>query len=176
MNKKLASEFAIGVILLVAFVIGGIFWLKDVREGKVADSLKDVTMTNDQKQLSTALEKKDSVEKVVIGENNCKPRYYNEEEGQQLSAWFVSEDESGIVVAIKKDDIEKLPVATDQVTQTEGNFQVKLVDSTDVIKARVKASVEKSPVTITIRGYAEICQQPPLVSLQSATIAFKKKS
>jgi len=53
---------------------------------------------------------------------------------------------------------------------------VKLIDPTDEIKSQIKASSEKSPTTVKIKGYAEVCEQPPLVSLEPATVAFKKRS
>ena len=32
MNKKIASELAIGIILMVAIVIGGIFWMSERKQ------------------------------------------------------------------------------------------------------------------------------------------------
>jgi hypothetical protein len=36
MNKKIASEIAVGIILLVAIIIGGIFWLQN-KESVISD-------------------------------------------------------------------------------------------------------------------------------------------
>lgn len=38
MNKKIASEIALGVILLLAIIIGGIFWMQNKKEEKTAQA------------------------------------------------------------------------------------------------------------------------------------------
>ena len=166
MNKKIASEFAIGVILLVSFVVGGIFWLKGFNEGK------DINMNSEApKKVSLPAE---SVSEVIAkaDKETCKPHYYEGDE--EVEGWFVSEEKDGIVVAIKNSDISKLPATDVQIGNQGGNFNVKLIDPTDKIRLSIKASSEKKPVMVKVKGYAEICQQPPLISLQPATIAFKK--
>lgn len=52
MNKKIASEIAVGVILLLALIIGGIFWMQNKKETPVGKSQKTniVEKNNDTKQ------------------------------------------------------------------------------------------------------------------------------
>ena len=176
MSKKLASEFAIGIISLVAFIIGGIFWL---------DSIKENNRNYVSQQQAQAPQKRQAADESVkvktavsaenpTSEDSCKPHYYEGKE--EVSGWFVSENGDGMVVAIKKGETSKLPIADASMVDTQRNFTVKLIDPTEEIKAKIQASTEKKPTTITIQGYAEICQQPPLVSIQPATIAFKGRS
>ncbi|MDD5396660.1 MAG: hypothetical protein PHW24_01220 [Candidatus Moranbacteria bacterium] len=173
MNRKIVSEFAVGAILLVAIVVGGIFWLKSARE---IAALNNVSRQNVQpvKNNVVANQPEIKAEEAAVENDVCKPHYY---EGKaRISSWIVSEGEDGIVVAIKKDEISKLPVGDVQAVGNKGDFTVKLIDPTDEVKTKIKASSPQKPATITLQGYAELCQRPPLVSIQPATEAFKKRS
>jgi hypothetical protein len=142
MNKKIASELAIGIILIVAIVIGGIFWLQG-KEQKVSSP----------------------------SNNACKSHYYEGESG--VNAWAVSSDQDsggGIIVRIAKEDAQKLPIKN-----ADGNLTLRLIDPTDAVQSSLNSATEKKPAAITLKGYAEICEKkPPEVSLEQATVAFKK--
>ena len=168
MNKKIVSELAVGLILLIAIIMGGIAWFKNAKEIAALDSLNQNVPAN--VQPTKILEDKNK----VAEENSCKPHYY---EGKiSVSAWSVSEAEDGIVVAIKKNEVSKLTIKNVDESNVKGNFTVKLIDPTDTVRAKIKASSAQKPATITLQGYAETCQQPPLVSIQPATEAFKGRS
>jgi len=164
MNKKIASELAIGIILLIAIIIGGIFWV----------SIQRQSMNNSQlSQSAIVLKKQPVVKKIDKTETPCQSHYYEGE--SKVQAWLVSagqKDENSMIIQLKSGEEKKLP-SGDIVKN--GNFTVKLIDPTAGVRKGLLASSKEKPVSITIHGYAEICQQPPpLVSLQEATVAFKK--
>jgi hypothetical protein len=169
-NSKIALELAIGVILVVAIAIGGIFWLDGIGNEKLVDNSAGQIV----KSVEDANQTKTENENGQIVENACKPHYYEGE--KEIKGWFVSQDENGIIVAVNKDEFSKLPTDVSQLANNEDNFNLKLVDPTDEIGLKIKASSKEKPTTFTIHGYAEICQQPPLMSLQPATVAFRKQS
>lgn len=166
MNKKIASELAIGVVLLVAFVIAGISWFSSMRVGnEVGENLSQVQQPI-RKQTRVMQEEKKTEE--------CKPRYY--EGNDKVNAWYISEDGDSVVMAISKESAVKLPGEMSKNIAEQEEITIKLIDATDEVKKSAKASTKKNPTEITVQGYAEVCQQPPLVSLEKATIAFKGRS
>ena len=54
------------------------------------------------------------------------------------------------------------------------HFTATLVDPTAQIRNSLQKATMEKPALITVHGYAQACQQSPLVSIQIATIAFKK--
>jgi hypothetical protein len=165
MQGKIESQFAIGVILLVAIISGGIIWLNSARLD--LENPQSLILTDSFKNQS----KLQKTEETSPTEENCKPHYYEGE--AQLKGWLVSSDQSGsaVVIRLKDGEAKKLPAKD---TQSADNFTVKLIDPTDRIKKELQNSTQENPVVISIRGYAEVCQQPPLISLEQATTAFKK--
>lgn len=157
MDKKIAGEFAVGVILLIAIIISGIFWFQSASRSKVSQAL-----ATKQDQAAVSDQSGDS----------CKPHYYGGE--AKLQGWIAQDDknsDSEVIVQIKDGDAKNLPVTN---PETLANFTVKLIDPTDEVKDDLKLATKEKPATVVVRGYAEICQQPPLVSIQDAKIAFKK--
>ncbi len=149
MNKKIASEFAIGIILLVAIIVSGIFWLQRMKPAGVSQALLT-------KQAGNA----------------CKPHYYEGE--ARIQGWISPEDKNSgneVIVQVREEDMKNLPI-TDP--DSIANFTVKLVDPTDAVRNSLRLATKEKPASVVVRGFAEICQQPPLVSLQQAKIAFKK--
>jgi len=175
LNPRIASEFAIGLIVFLAFIIGAIFWYDSVKTEKSLSTTTAQPIKVKKEKTQTATEETANQN----GENSasadsCQPHYYEGE--KEIKGWFVSQDEKGIVVAVSKDEISKLPADESQLASNEESFNLKLVDPTEEIGSKIKASSKENPTTFTIHGYAEICQQPPLMSLQPATVAFKKQS
>ena len=174
-NKKVASEFAIGVVVLVAVAVGGFIWLKNSRDIALVNSVE-----NQQAQIS----KNNNMRLLVAGKADksgdatkadsvtCTPHYY--EGDVKVEAQFVSQEADGIVIAIKKTYAADLPVTNYKPSESDQNFKVKLVDATDKVSTSLKASSENKLATLDVQGYAEVCQSLPLVSLQPATVAFKK--
>jgi hypothetical protein len=170
MNKKIAGEFAIGIILLIVIVVGGIFWLYGERQAREDQQLSQ-SMSALKQNVSGKISANQAGTKNQES-NSCVPHYY---QGKiNVSGWVESSDQNsknGIVVELKSGEEKKLPVK-DYESLT--NFTVKLVDPTDDVKNKLQLATKEKPAVFTIQGYAEICSQPPLVSLQQATVAFKK--
>ncbi len=171
-DNGIASEFAIMIILLVAIIIGGIIWIRNARK------IAELTI-EEQKNDTVVIPVKRAPAQVVdtenvAADNSCQPHYYDGD--VQIEGQFVSQDKDGIVIAIKKSDVSKLPVVNYQPNEAETSFNVKLIDPTDKVNENIKASSAKKPITITVHGYAEICQPLPVISLQPATVAFKGQS
>lgn len=171
MKRKIASELAIGVVLLIAFIVAGISWLDSLQASKQAEDAISLVQAPKKEEIQNKAEKKD-VESENIEE--CKPRYY--EGKDRVSVWIISEENDVIKMAIKKDEVSKLPVNAAQSSVDKDNFIVGLVDATEETKEKLKDSSPQKPATITLQGYAEVCLEPPLVSLEKATVAFKGRS
>lgn len=175
MKKKIASEFAIGVILLVAIAIGTISWLQSAKqlddEQNISQSLN---LSKVKKYSITNSSQKDSADDKTVEKQDdsaCKAHYY---EGETVvHAWLSSEEESdgSVIVQIKPEDAKKLPMSD---VKTGENLTIKLIDPTDEIRKDLNSATSEKPAEITIKGYADVCQQPPLASIEQATIAFKK--
>jgi hypothetical protein len=169
MNKKITSEFAIGTIILLAIIVGSFLLLQNY----AIDNSGDVAIV----QYPTT-KRTQSVEKVesniVDQQVACSPHYY---EGKKVvNAWILNKDDNDeklVEIAISKEDIPNLPIRTAQI-KDENYIAVKLVDSSADIKKKLKSASQENPTEITIQGYAEVCTEPPLVSIAPATVAFKK--
>jgi hypothetical protein len=161
MNKKIASEFAIGIIVLLTIIIGGIFWLSKENQSGENQWLPQPATSVKQKPISKESQ-----------ESTCIPHYY---EGKTvISGWISSSDQNdgkNLIVELKSGEEKKLPA---KISENAANFTVKLIDPTAAVKNKLKLATKEKPATFTIQGYAEVCSQPPLISLQEASIAFKK--
>lgn len=167
-STKIASEFAIGVIVFVAVIMGGIFWLNNVREKSVADTPKNESAKKEEVAVKTEEKKQETGTSQA-----CKPRYFEGE--QQVEGWLVSTEKDGVVIALKIADILKFPTEIRLADDKKAtSFNVKLIDPTEEFLSKMKTSSEKKQTQFSIRGYAEACQQMPLVSIKPAGSAFKK--
>lgn len=177
MNKKIAIEFAVGAVILLAAVFGAIFWFIGVKDVKNLDSdIESQQVPLDKGEENTNLSSGDSQQKneadVAAKNDDCKTHYYDGE--AEVTGWFVSTDGDALIVAVKNDEISKLPTENSHLVVDGENFNFKLVDPTDQVRKKIKSSSEKKPTKFIVRGYAEICQQHPLISLKPATVVYKK--
>lgn len=167
-NKKIESEFAIGIILLVAIMVGGTFWIYESRQLVENQKISQTVMPLSKQK--SQIKKADSV--IQEDADLCTPHYYEGE--SRVQVWLISNDQNdknSITVQLKNGEDKKLP--GNNVVKN-ANSTVRLVDPTAGVRKGLLTSSKEKPVSITIRGYAEICEQPPLVSLREATVAFKK--
>lgn len=63
-NKKIISELAVGIVLLVALAVGGIFWLQDKKETPSVSSASEV---NNQDQLGDKKDNNQAIQNVPVG-------------------------------------------------------------------------------------------------------------
>ena len=75
MNKKIASEIAVGIILLLAIVIGGIFWLQNKKENQTNVSIVQQTQPGVQQYQSTNTNQKQTqpIEEQQSQNSNSEP-------------------------------------------------------------------------------------------------------
>lgn len=168
MNKKITSELAIGIILLTAIIVGSIFWT--YKSKQLFENQKTSQVVPIMSKQKNQIKKEVPVNQPET--NLCVPHYYEGE--SKVQVWLVStdqEDKNNLIIQLKNGEEKKLP-SGDIVKN--GNFTVKLIDPTAGVRKGLLASSKEKPVSIIIRGYAEICQQLPLASLQEAAVAFKK--
>ena len=168
MNKKIANEFAIGIILLAAIIAGSIIWMFENKQLAEIQQIAPIVPIMS-KQKSQVVQTAPASQPTA---DVCTPHYYDGE--SKVQVWLVSadqEDKNSMIIQLKSGEERKLP-GGDVIKNN--NFTVKLIDPTAGVRKGLLTSSKENPVSITIHGYAEICQQPPLVSLQEATIAFKK--
>ena len=101
-NKKIASEFAIGVVLLVAVAVGGFTWLKNSRDIALIDNVENqqaqLAQKNNMRLLFAGKASKNS-DATKADNVTCTPHYY--EGDVKVEAQFVSQEADGIVIAIK---------------------------------------------------------------------------
>jgi len=167
-NKKISSEFAIGIILIVAIIVGGFVWMfenKPFTENQKSSQIAPI-ISKQKSPIAKTVPKSQPVADL------CTPHYYEGESKVQVWIVSASQEDKSIIIQLKNREEQKLPNVDGTVK--DANFTVKLIDPTPGVRKGLLASSKEKPVSITIHGYAEICQQPPLVSLQEATIAFKK--
>lgn len=169
MNNKIAGELAIGTILLLAIAAGGISWLQSIRQIEDLQQVSNPEVVL--KAGDSAGKNNQDTDKKGEGSNVCSPRYYEGE--SEVDAWLAQEqsEDEGMIIQIKAEDAQKLPLGESEVLKP---LTLKLVDATTAVKKDLVGATEENPVKITVRGYAEVCEQPPLVSIKEATVAFKK--
>ena len=78
MNKKIASEITIGIILLIAIVIGGIFWLQNKNQAPVAAPVTTQSVPVTQTQITQP------ATQPVVDETANWQTYTNEEYGFEI--------------------------------------------------------------------------------------------
>lgn len=160
MSKKVASELAVGIVILISLAVAGTFWVE----------FSDLSFLSgagiDKQNLSKQIAQKESAQR-------CKPRFF---EGEELvHGWAVKSGESNeVVVEIQKEDIEKLP--NRKFDFQIPHFTAVIVDPTQELRKSLGNSSEEKPADIIVRGYAQACEPLPLISIQQATLAFAKNN
>lgn len=177
MNKKIASEFAIGIIVLLAIVVGGIFFVEN-RKQLASDN--DVPRIEAPKNQETANVQTNQSENVDLTErfkkDPCKGHMYDGKVA--LRGRYVLDstygDKKEWLFKVVKDDLIGLPV---QITNTDGrnvNEFLKIADADPALVAKLKKATDAKPETITIKGYYLNCEGGPVVSIAPAKLALAK--
>lgn len=172
-RQKILSQFAIGLILMLAILIGGIFLMMEKREemiGRRAVAVKDYAGTNVQINVVSS---KNLEELPLQGAENsdaCQARYYEGE--SRIKAWMVERDEeSRVKVRVSNQDLAKLPT---NKADLNADFVATLIDPTEEVLQKLENSSEENPTEITVRGFSYGCGNMHELSIKQATVAFKK--
>lgn len=159
MNKKISTEFAIAMIVIVAVFFASMFYIGS--NWNADDVAQAVAINNIKKQKNVA---------------ECKSHYYDAQGNVQILGWKIGDDsQGGIIVQISKEDIRNLPNNEDSSMIVENNPKVDLMDPSDEIRNSLNNSNPDKPVVITVKGYADTCDSIiPNISLGLGSIVLKK--
>ncbi len=169
-SKNISSEFAIGMVVIIAILVAIIFWLLSrkqiVNNERIMRNLESVQRASLREKISEKTVKADENKEAP---SECKPRYF--EGKSDVRAW-IGNTEEDTIINIKNEDAKNLPLVMTNLG--ENDLEVKIVDLTDQIKAELKKATKQEPAKIAVRGYAETCEKMPLVSIGDIKVIFKK--
>ncbi len=176
-NRRIASEFAIGITLILAVTIGVIFWIQDriVEEQYMNSSInalkkvnKIVKETPVKKPAATVVDNKNNVSVENSGDV-CKARLYVGESmlnGNYVLSTIPGTAKKDWLFKVSKEDIGKLPQAVSEL--------LFIADATPEMIEKLKKATEKKTEAITVKGFYYDCQGVPVVSIGDARIAMAK--
>lgn len=165
-NRKIGNELAIGIILILAIAVGTISIVLSKRE------IAELSEPENNYVAQTPVVKVKKEQKRITSEKKCQSRYYEGESDIYGWADATIQDGEGVIVSIRPEDVKNLPIKDASVLN---NFTVRLVDPDAALQKKFNNSSNDNLVKFTVRGYAEICEkEPPQVSIEQATVAFKK--
>lgn len=164
--KKIPSELAVGIVLLIALAVGVVFWF-DSRE-----IFPSSYVYQQNTGIQDKIETRDIATTEASADTKCSPRYFEGE--ATIGAWLAEEGDSDgdLKIEIKKEDIQKIPNRKSDAARS--HFTLTLIDPTDEVREKIEEASEEKPAPITVRGYADVCSDNPQLSLELAGIAFKK--
>lgn len=179
LNKRIASEFAIGIILLVAISVAGVFLLQDSRRD-VSDYIESVNLKQPVKNISNNNESVVIKEaQQVIGENNdelaCANHTYSGEQklrGAYVLSTLPNSEKKEWLFKVVVEDLAKLPALATREENFSGSIFV--VDVTPDMTAKLKKATEEKPETLTIKRIYLDCSGVPIASLESSKDAIAK--
>ncbi|MFA6973139.1 MAG: PsbP-related protein [Parcubacteria group bacterium] len=155
MNKKIATEFAFGIIIIIAIIVGGAVWLSGNQKAEAPTSNVKTTQPAPQP--------------AATDETADWQTYRNEKYGfefQYPRGWNVKEIQDG-VIALSKDNLPKNTININITNNTEGkslgeitqeriaNLQIQK-NSTDVFLGGLPAKRVKDNGIVTYNGVYSI--------------------
>lgn len=189
MNKKIASELAIGIILLLVIIFSGIFLVQNKKQEAIINAENaaiDAPIKLDAKKQATdsaqnvtdKVQAQDQQQDLTAGfeKDPCKGHLY--EGDVQLRGRYVLENAFGDakewLFKVFKDDLGKLPVQTKLSDGRNVNELLKIEDADPAVVAKLKKATDENPETISVKGYYLHCEGGPIVSIQPAKLALGK--
>ncbi|MEI7890756.1 MAG: hypothetical protein WCI36_02195 [bacterium] len=177
MNKKIASEFAIGIIVLLAIVIGGIFLVENRKQMAITNNTPSVEDSKNQDVANGSVDQ-GNVDELTqnFQKDPCKGHMYDGEvalRGRYVLDSVVGEKKEWLF-KVAKDDLIGLPV---QITDDKGknvNELLKIADADPALIAKLKKATDEKPETLIIKGYYLHCEGGPVVSIAPAKLALAK--
>jgi hypothetical protein len=194
-NKKIASEIGVGVVLLTAIVIGGIFWMQN--KNSVISEQSSV-IENEKIEQSKPAEKKVTMctqdaklcedGKTYVGRSgeNCEfaacPIVDNDwklisgNPKEDCSA-LIYEGSGNITGYYSYEDIYgprwifRFVSGQENVKLDKSQEYILLVDADKALEDRLKKATMKNPITITVKGLSIHCEGAA-ASIKSAKESF----
>jgi hypothetical protein len=182
-NKKMASEFAVGITLLMAIIIGGLVWMQNKKLELLYadDSQVTIPAQRTQKQQDVRngndLAVADSSELTEkFQKNPCKGHLYEGE--STIKGTYVQGttygDQKEWLFKVTQEDRKKLPIQIKMGNGNDVNELLKIEDITPELAAKLKQATNENPEPITIKGYYLHCEGGPIVSIAPAKVALSK--
>ncbi|EKE19743.1 MAG: hypothetical protein ACD_8C00115G0004 [uncultured bacterium] len=172
MNKKIASELAIGAILLLVIFFSWIF-LTQNKEQKTtnkiqnAETIKPIELDEKKEEvdLTAGFEKDPCKGHLYEGEVDLRGRYVLDVAYGDEEQWYFS---------VVKEDLMKLPIQIKVGDGKNVNELLKIEDATAELITKLKKATDENPETISIKGYYLHCEGGPIVSIQNPKLALAK--
>lgn len=174
-NKKIASEFAVGIILLVAIVVSGSFW---VQNKKQLESNKIENSAPPQASKSIAQNQVKDDGKQPVKSDICTGHLFEGE--AQLRGSYVLETIPGSekkewMFKVIAEDVANLPTHADIESGVVSSDNLLYIsDATPEMTAKLKKATQEKPEMITIKGVYLDCAGISTVSIAPARIALTK--
>lgn len=189
-NKKIASEIAIGITLLLAIIIGGIFWVQDRKQ----EALDVIVGLGDNQPVRRGIEKP-SVQQLEVTANDgqkesqpvvsadktnadaCTAHLYEGEvsiKGSYVLETIPGSTKKEWMFKVTKDDLGKFPAEAKAANDQPNNDLLFIADATPDMTAKLKKATQDKPETITIKGFYLDCEGVPVVSIEPARLALAK--
>lgn len=172
MNKKIASELAIGTILLLVIFFSWIFLTQNKEQETLNNAenvIVDVPIKLDEKKeavdLTAGFEKDPCKGHLYEGEVDLRGRYVLDVTYGDEEQWYFS---------VMKEDLMKLPIQIKVGDGKNVNELLKIEDATAELIAKLKKATDENPETISIKGYYLNCEGGPIVSIQNPKLALAK--
>ena len=172
-NKKMASELAIGIIVLVSIVIGGVFWVQNKKQESF-EGLERVAL-GQQTTKPSELKNEPVKQDKNSNDDKCSKHLYEGE--AQLRGSYVLDTASGStkkewMLKVVKEDMDKLPNQTKTQNVEATNDLLLIADATPEMITKLKNATESNPESITVKGIYFDCENIPVVSIGSAKTAL----
>jgi hypothetical protein len=176
MNKKIASEIAIGVILSVAIVVGVIFWAQTVKQETIDNSEKietpqlvekagndDEKTEDEQQNLTDESAEIACIARLFEGEASIRGSYVLDTiPGSTKKEWLFK---------VANEDIDKLPDPAIVESRKVSDTYLFIDDVTPELTAKLKKSTETE---LTIKGFYFDCEGVSVVSIEPARLALAR--
>lgn len=178
-DRKLNSAAAIAFVAVLSLVIGTLVFLNSKKDERLASEISAETLTVNANNGTSqnAVDKPVEIGSVETGatSGNCEVHKYDGE--AKIHGWYASGQENqngGVLVAVSKEDLEKLPINIAVLGDRKDNFVIKVVDAQNGLLANIEKATKEKPLEFTIKGYMATCEEPHLSSIEPASVAFKK--
>lgn len=169
MKKNLPSQLAIGIIILITILIGGIFMM--LGEKKNIEEIYNVENGHKKGYVTKQIKVSRDENRKGNEAENCKKRFFDGE--AKIRVWIVNEEADGdLKIKVQSQDIELLP--STRIDVESADFVAMLVDPSPELKDKLKEASEENPMPLDVRGYAVTCDNLPLLSTEQASKSFKQ--
>ncbi|NTW27039.1 MAG: hypothetical protein HGA36_01820 [Candidatus Moranbacteria bacterium] len=172
-NKKIASEFAIGIIILITIAVIVIFWMQNEQQKSFVDPINvsaskpiDVASTTNNQDVDIKIEDEVCVGHLYEGEEMLTGTYALEKiPGTEKKDWMFK---------VSSQDVNKLPAAAVAGNGKVASDLLYIADADPVLIEKLKKSTQTKPGVITVKGFYLDCEGVSIVSIAPAKVALMK--